>query len=182
MLSDRDDIKIFILYILNSIGYPLEYGDLHDMSIQDGFITSFDYIEAFEELLDAGNLLRADSESGEDDEDIVTITDKGRHIAETLNGRLLSSVKERAMKSALRYISFKKKGTKISTGVRAMPRGKYELTCTIIDEGYEIMELKFILDNMKQIDRMVYNFDAHPEHIYRGILALLSGEVDYLLN
>ena len=79
------------------------------------------------------------------------------------------------MKSALRFISFKKKGTKISTDVRALPRGKYELTCTIIDEGYELMELKFVLDNQKQIDRMVYNFDSHPEHIYRGILALLSG-------
>ena len=76
MLSDRDDIKIFILYILNSIGYPLIYGDLHDMAIQDGFITSFDYIEAFDELLTAGNLLRSDSESGDDDEDIVTITER----------------------------------------------------------------------------------------------------------
>lgn len=177
MLSDRDDIKIFILYILNSIGYPLSYNDLHDMSVQDGYITSFDFIEAYGELLTNGNIQK---ENGE--EQRLEITEKGKHIAETLNGRLLSSVKERAMKSALRYISFKKKGTKISTNVRALPRGKYELKCSIIDEGDEVMELKFVLDNMKQIDRMVYNFDSRPEHIYRGILALLSGEVDYLLN
>lgn len=177
MLSDRDDIKIFILYILNSIGYPLSYNDLHDMSVQDGYITSFDFIEAYGELLTNENIKK---EKG--GEQRLEITEKGKHIAETLNGRLLSSVKERAMKSALRLISFKKKGTKISTDVRALPRGKYELKCSIIDEGDEVMELKFVLDNQKQIDRMVYNFDSRPEHIYRGILALLSGEVDYLLD
>ena len=79
-------------------------------------------------------------------------------------------------------IAFKKKGTKISTDVKALPRGKYELKCTIIDDGLELMDLKFVLDNQKQVDRMVYNFDSRPEHIYRGILALLSGEVDYLLD
>lgn len=177
MLSDRDDIKIFILYILNSIGYPLAYNDLHDMSVQDGFITSFDFIEAYGELLANGNIRKEESE-----EQRLEITEKGKHIAETLNGHLLSSVKERAMKSALRLISFKKKGTRITTDVKALPRGKYELTCSIKENGNELMELKFVLDNQKQIDRMVYNFDLHPEHIYRGVLALLSGEVDYLLN
>lgn len=177
MLSDRDDIQIFVLYILNSIGYPLAYHDLHDMSVQDGYITSFDFIEAYGELLANGNIRK---EKGE--EQRLEITEKGKHIAETLNGRLLSSVKERAMKSALRLIAFKKKGTKISTDVKALSRGKYELKCTIIDEGFELMELKFVLDNQKQVDRMVYNFDSRPEHIYRGVLALLSGEVDYLLD
>ncbi len=177
MLSDRDDIQIFILYILNSIGYPLSYDDLHDMAVQDGFITSFDFIEAYGELLANGNIRKEKSEAQR-----LEITEKGKHIAVTLNGRLLASVKERAMKSALRLIAFKKKGSKISTDVKALSRGRYELKCTIIDDGVELMELKCILDNQKQVDRMVYNFDSRPEHIYRGILALLSGEVDYLLD
>ena len=177
MLSDRDDIQIFILYILNSIGYPLSYDDLHDMAVQDGFITSFDFIEAYGELLANGNIRKEKTEAQR-----LEITEKGKHIAVTLNGRLLASVKERAMKSALRLIAFKKKGSKISTDVKALSRGRYELKCTIIDDGVELMELKCILDNQKQVDRMVYNFDSRPEHIYRGILALLSGEVDYLLD
>lgn len=177
MLSDRDDIQIFVLYILNSIGYPLSYNDLHDMAVQDGFITSFDFIEAYGELMKNGNIRK---ETGEGEK--LAITEKGRHVAETLNGHLLSSVKERAMKSALRLLSFKKKGTKITADVKALPRGKYELTCSIKESGDDLMELKFVLDNQKQVDRMVYNFDLHPEHIYRGVLALLSGEVDYLLD
>ncbi len=182
MISDRDDIKIFILYILNSIGYPLKYEDLHDMSIQDGHITTFEFIDAFDELLAGENVSRTMTSEEGSGEDIITITEKGKHIAETLNGRLLSSVKESAMKSALRLLSFKKKGTKITTEARQISRGKYELKCAIKENGEELLELKLILDNPKQLDRVVYNFDSRPEFIYRGILALLSGEVDYLLD
>lgn len=179
MLTDRDDVKIFILYLMNSIGYPLEYGVLHDISVQDGYVSTFDFIEAFDELVQNDNVTK---ETVDEDTEMITITEKGKHIADTLNGRLLSSVRERALKSALRLLSFKKRGTKITSDVSQLPHGKYEFKCSIKDNSGDLMELRVTLDNPKQLDRTMYNFDAHPEFIYKGILALLAGEVDYLLD
>ncbi len=179
MLTDRDDVKIFILYLLNSIGYPLEYDVLHDISVQDGFITSFDFIEAFDELVEKDNLKK---ETINEDSQIITITEKGKHIADTLNGKLLSSVREKALKSALRLLSFKKRGTKITSDITQLPHGKYEFKCSIKDNSGDLMELRVTLDNPKQLDRTMYNFDSKPEFIYKGILALLAGEADYLLD
>ena len=175
MLTDRDDVKIFILYLLNSIGYPLEYDVLHDISVQDGFITSFDFIEAFDELVEKDNLKK---ETINEDSQIITITEKGKHIADTLNGKLLSSVREKALKSALRLLSFKKRGTKITSDITQLPHGKYEFKCSIKDNSGDLMELRVTLDNPKQLDRTMYNFDSKPEFIYKGILALLAGEAD----
>lgn len=179
MLTDRDDVKIFILYLLNSIGYPLEYDVLHDISVQDGFITSFDFIEAFDELVEKENLTK---EAINEDSQIITITEKGKHVADTLNGKLLSSVREKALKSALRLLSFKKRGTKITSDITQLPHGKYEFKCSIKDNSGDLMELRVTLDNPKQLDRTMYNFDSKPEFIYKGILALLAGEADYLLD
>lgn len=179
MLTDRDDVKIFILYLLNSIGYPLEKGVLHDISVQDGYISTFDFIEAFDEMLANDNISR---EEVDEDTEIISITEKGKHIADTLNGKLLSSVREKALKSALRLLSFKKRGTKITSDVSQLPHGKYEFTCSIKDNSGDLMELRVTLDNPKQLDRTMYNFDQRPEFIYKGILALLAGEVDYLLD
>ncbi len=181
MLTDRDDIKIFILYLLNSVGYPLEYEVLHDMSVQDSFITSFDFIEAFDELL-VNEAIVSEEKNGGSIKDIITITEKGKHIADTLSSRLLSSVREKALKSALRLLSFKKRGTKITSDVTQLPHGKYEFKCAIKDNSGDLMELKVTLENPKQLDRTVYNFDANPEFIYKGILALLAGEANYLLD
>jgi hypothetical protein len=179
MLTDRDDVKIFILYLLNSIGYPLEQDILHDISVQDGFVTSFDFIEAFDELVETENVKTADPSN---EEEVVEITEKGKHVAETLNGRLLSSVKEKALKSALRLLSFQKRGTKITSEVTQLPHGKYEFRCSIKDKGGELMDLRVMIDNLKQLDKTMYNFDERPEFIYKGILALLAGEANYLLD
>lgn len=179
MLTDRDDIKIFILYLLNNVGYSIEYDVLHDMAVQDGFITTFDFIEAFDELLKNENIEKSFGEAGKE---TVSLTDNGKHIAETLHVRLLASVREKALKSALRLLSFKKKGTKITAFGSELSRGKYEFKCSIGDNGGEVMELKLVFDTEKELDRAIYNFDSRPEFMYRGILALLSGEADYLLD
>lgn len=179
MITDKDDVKIFILYLMNSIGYPLEHGVLHDISVQDGYISTFDFIEAFDELLENGNISK---NTLDEDTDIISITEQGKHIADTLNGRLLASVREKAVKNALRLLSFKKRGTKIVSDVKQLPHGKYEFTCSIKDNSGDLMELRVTLDTPKQLDRTVYNFDTRPEFIYKGILALLAGEADYLID
>lgn len=179
MLTDKDDIKIFILYLMNGVGYPVEYDVLHDIAVQDGFVTSFDFIEAFEGLLENGNV---EKEKDADGKETLRVTEKGRHIAAVLNGRLLLSVREKALKSALRLLSFQKRGAKISSEAIQLPYGKYEFKCSISDVDGETLDLKIVFDNQKQLDKASYNFEARPEFIYKGILSLLVGEADYLLN
>ena len=60
--------------------------------------------------------------------------------------------------------------------------GKYIMTCTIIEERREIMKITVLLESRAQFEKMRYNFNDRPETVYRGILALLSGEVNYLLD
>ena len=42
------------------------------------------------------------------------------------------------------------------------------------------METSFVFDTLRQAERMKYNFDENAEFIYRGMLGLFSGEVNYL--
>ena len=42
--------------------------------------------------------------------------------------------------------------------------------------------MELIVDNKIELEKMKYNFSDKPEICYRGILALLSGEVNYLLE
>lgn len=40
-LQDPDDIKVFILYLLNRVGYPLKYDRVADIVVQDGMSISW---------------------------------------------------------------------------------------------------------------------------------------------
>ena len=55
-LKGDSDIKIFILYLLGSIGRPLEFVELHDIVVQDGIVSSFDFCMNFPALLEAGHI------------------------------------------------------------------------------------------------------------------------------
>lgn len=180
MLTDRDDIKVFILYLLNSIKYPLEKDIVHDISVQDGLLTSFDFIEVFDELVSSESV-RIEHVDGKGN-DLVHMTEKGKYIAETLNENLLASVREKTLKSALRYLSFKRRGTKITSNAIQLPHGRYEFEFSIKDVDGDLMALKVTLENKKQLDRTMYNFDTNPEFVYKGILALIAGDANYLLG
>ena len=55
-LKDKNDIKIFILYLLRNIGYPLDFDNINDIVVQDGIVGYFDFADCFAELLDTGNI------------------------------------------------------------------------------------------------------------------------------
>ncbi|MBQ9115656.1 MAG: DUF4364 family protein [Clostridia bacterium] len=177
-LKDKNDIKIFILYLLRNIGYPLDFDNINDIVVQDGVVGYFDFADCFAELLDTGNI--AEEKNGR--ECLYRITDQGIHVADNLQSNILTAIRERSLKSALRLLSFKKKGSRIQHHSEPLENGGYTLTCSIVEERQEIMRVSVFLDNKAQLDKMEYNFENNPEVVYRGVLALLSGEINYLVN
>jgi len=64
---DKNDIKIFILYLLRHIGYPLDFVSINDIVVQDGYVGYFDFVECFAELLETGNILEIPAEEGREE-------------------------------------------------------------------------------------------------------------------
>jgi hypothetical protein len=54
--------------------------------------------------------------------------------------------------------------------------------CSIKNSQGELLGVSVRLDNQRQLDRVLKNFADRPEVIYRGILALLSGDVNYIFE
>ena len=52
-LKDKNDIKIFILYLMRHVGRPLDFVSINDIVVQDGYVGYFDFVECFAELLEA---------------------------------------------------------------------------------------------------------------------------------
>ena len=177
-LKDKNDIKIFILYLLRNIGYPLDFDNINDIVVQDGIVGYFDFADCFAELLDTGNI----AEVKERNTCLYRITDQGIHVADNLQSNVLTAIRERSLKSALRLLSFKKKGSEIRHHGEELASGGYKLTCSIVEAREEIMNVSVFLDNKAQLEKMEYNFEKNPEVVYRGLLALLSGEINYLVH
>lgn len=236
-LKDKNDIKIFILYLMKNVGYPLDFPDINDIVVQDGLVNYFDFAECFAELLDTGNISEIKPESTDvtgaicekstnsadnaktDTTDVNTgsgsdsdlsvnlnlapaqpsalysITEQGKQVAESLQSDLMMMIREKSLRSAMRLLSFKKRGAQVkysvsehkAAGKSGTDRGGnvsggYDFHCTIIEAKSEIMNLTFFVENKKLLDRIIWNFENKPETVYRGILAVISGEINYLIN
>jgi hypothetical protein len=44
------------------------------------------------------------------------------------------------------------------------------------------VRVSLTVDNKRTLDRMIYNFDNNPEGVYKGLLSVMTGELDYLMG
>ena len=189
-LKDKNDIKIFILYLLKNLNYPLDFNTISDIVVQDEFVNYFDFAECFAELLDAGNIEQlpppADTQGSTDPEnkpkELYRITRNGITIVEQVQWILLNVIKEKSLKSAMRMLSFKSRGSDVRCTSSEREDGRYDLRCEVIENGCKLLELGLIIDTKYQLDKMLYNFNERPEIVYRGIISLLTGDINYLIS
>ena len=197
-LKDENEIKIFILYLLDKIGYPLDYPSIGSIMMQDGIVNFFDFAQCFFSLVDAGHIREiisdkrasklleitpdSEEEAGLDDDPVLyEVSETGRHVAETLSGNLMVSVREKSYRSALRHLNFAKRGAYVDQTYKPDGDG-YLVTCSIKDKDGVLMDLTVRADSEYQLKCMLENYADKPEVVFRGVVALLTGDVNYLFE
>lgn len=175
-LRDKFDIKVFILFLLNNLDEPLEFTVVNDIVIQDGFVNYFDFAICFAELLEAGQITETD-----DAKPLYTISDAGRTTIESYESTIYNSVREKALRSALRLLAFNRSGSKISSSVTEC-KGGYILKCSIKDNERILYNTEVFLTEKQYAEKFKTNFDEKADIIYKGTLALLSGDVNFIFD
>ncbi len=168
-LTNPGDIKLYILCIMQNVGYPLEYSDINDLSLYDQVISNMDFIEAFESLEKSG--LVAKNENG-----LYFITDEGVFIVSNLRSDLNGYIRERSLNSALQYISFRKGNIKKNVTITARQDGKCDARFTLEKGKDMIMDLTLTLDTEYQAQKMAVTFSEKPDVIYARIISILTGD------
>ncbi len=177
-ITDTNDIKIFVLYLMKNVNRPLDFTTVSEISVQDGYVNYFDFASCFAELIDNGSI----SETVIDGEPIYEITERGLVVVNELQSNILNMIREKSLRSALRLLSFKERGSAVYCGFSQVGDDKFILECRITEKAELIMDVKLGVDSKQLLDVMMYNFDNKPEILYKGIIAILTGEVDYLLD
>ncbi len=178
IMRDKVDIKIFVLFLLDNINYPLDYTTINNLIIENGYIGPFDFAECFSELAEQGHIL----DEIEDGEHYYMISDSGRQLARELQSTIVESAKNAGIKSATKLLSLQKSGAKISVECDEREDKKYILTCSITDTNGELFVLKLRLASISQVRQIKKRFEEAPEKMYRSIMSSLTGEIDYLLG
>ncbi len=169
-LRSRDDIRLLICYLLKSIDAPMTRQMLNDSMQEDGLANFFEVGQAIEELLKTGNIT-ADIL---DEEEVLTVTEKGREAAELLQTSLPRTVREKAVNSAIRLTTRAKVERDNKIEVRKEDDGGYTITFTLFDRGTELMKLSIYVVDSLQLETVKQNFINDPVKVYSSIITSLT--------
>ena len=176
LLKDKTDIKIFILYLLMNMERPVDLATLNDIVVQDDFVGQFDFMDCFYELCETDAIIKTSVDGTE----YYAISEDGKMATEALQSDLLKTIREKGLRSAKRMLSYRAEGKKSESFVTEMGDGRYRLECSIRNRNGVYMQTSVVLPTKRDAELMKYNFDDRADLVYKGIMSLLSGDMNYL--
>ena len=178
-IGGMKNVKIFVLYLMENVRRPLDFVTLNDIVMQTDFIMYLDFAEAFHRMLDDGLICSVGEVDGEE---LYDITEKGRCVAESLQSDILSSILDKSLSAALRYLDFKVRGIETRCETKRREDGRYDFSCFLIERGEIMYSTTLVVDSADRAKRLKENFYDRPEVIYRGVHALLAGNMNFLFD
>lgn len=169
-LRNRDDIRLLICYLLKSVDAPMTRQMLNEAMQEDGLANYFEVGQAIEELLKTGNIT-ADIL---DEDEVISVTAKGREAAELLQTSLPRTVREKAVNSAIRLTTRAKIERENKIEVKKEENGGYTITFTLFDRDTELMKLSVYVSDSLQLETVKQNFINDPVKVYSTIITSLS--------
>jgi hypothetical protein len=177
-IGSMNNVKIFVLYLMKNINYPLDFVTINDIVMQSDYIMYLDFAEAFHQMLDGG-LICEDGKNSDGDV-LYSVTSRGGLVAEQLKCDILPSILDQSMTCALRYLDFRRRGITVDCESLRLSDQTYDVTVIVKEKDKVILKTTVNTDSEYRARKMKENFRSRPEVIYRGVIALLTGKVDFL--
>ncbi len=179
-IGSKNNVKIFVLYLMRNIGYPLSFVTVNEIVMQNDYVMYLDLAEAFHEML-AADLICEDG-TDEHGETLYSVTKKGAMVAEELRTDLLPSILDKSLSCALRYLDFQRRGITVDSDFCRCADRTFDVTLTLREKEKVLLRLTLNVDSEYRCRQLRQTFRDRPDVVYRGILALLSGKMDYLFD
>ena len=169
-LRNRDDIRLLVCYLLKSVVSPMRRKMLNEAMQEDGLANYFEVGQAIEELLKTANIT-ADILG---DDEVISVTQKGREAAEMLQTSLPRTVRERAVNSAIRLITKARVERENKIEVKKEENGGYTITFSLFDKNTQFMKLSVYVCDSLQLEQVKQNFINDPVKVYSSIITSLT--------
>ncbi len=167
-LRNKNEIKLLICYLLKTMDMPISRDQIGNI-IQDQSIANyFETMDAISDLLTNGSI----TSDYIDDKEFLSITDLGRGACEVVEKDLPKTVREKAIKSALKLMTLEKNERDNDVKIEPCEDG-YTISFTMKDKDTVLMELSMFVGDSAQADKLKANFIEEPARVYSTILASL---------
>lgn len=171
-LSDIDEIKILICYLLDSAPQPLSRDQMNYVFQVTGTVNYFSFCQALNELAKSEHVRE---EAQEDGKPAFILTEQGAETAKTLSGVLGRANRDKVVAAAAELLARTKrdKGQKVS--VDRVEDG-YIVHLTVHDIGSDLLDLKLFAPDRMQADLLARQCSENTINLYNGMISILLND------
>lgn len=167
-IRSKNEIRILICYLLNSVNEPLDKEVIVSSIQKQGLANYFETTSCISDLELHGNIICTDKEK-----ESFSLTENGKMIASSLETVLPFSVKEKAYLCATQLLSQRKTETNNNCEIKKAENG-YVVVCSISDGTIDLLNFSLFAPSLEQAEIIKKNFYEKPSAIYKTMLALVT--------
>lgn len=169
-VTTSHEIIILICYMVSRAGQPVSLEQLCDALLRQELVNYFEFANAAEYLVKSGHLVPADS-------DRYAISPLGQKTAETFEDGLPAAVRDRAVSALQNILKLLRRQEENRVEIEKTEDG-YQLSLTVTDIGTDLMSIKMFMPTQEECEIIRKRFLNDPALIYKGVFALLTGDMD----
>lgn len=173
MLRQPEDIKLLVLFAMKSLAQPAQRSEIDEVLSLGETVNYFDLVNVFEELAVSGHIIAVQDE----DKLFYDLTALGRETLSQLEKRLPFTIREKAMKNALKVLARIRYDALVYAKLEQQERGC--LVTLNINENEDILfELKLMVANKAQADSVIKVFKRDPQRVYQKFIDILTVDIN----
>ncbi len=173
-LRSKYEIKTLICYLYYSVRENMSRSLIIEAIREDELANFFEVSAAFDELVGDNNLIKGGEIDGEP---TYSLSENGKMIAEQLDTTLAYSVKEKALKCALKLLAERKTERENFVNINHTENG-YEVECTVSGGELDLLSFRLYAPELEQAEIIKKSFLSYPSTVYKTMLALMTKDRD----
>lgn len=169
-VTTQEEILILISYIMREAKQPVTFDQINEVLQRQSLVNYFEFANAAERLTKLGHAVCGENEH-------YTLTATGIELADTFERKLPPAVRERAQLALDDVFTLLRRQQENKVRVEKVGDG-YQITLTITDIGSDLLSLRLFLPTQKECEQVRRRFLNDPALLYKGTLALLTGDME----
>ena len=172
-LTSGQETRILVCHLLNSVKKPLSPTQINSIVQQDGLVNYFELSSCIAQLIRSGHIVPQYTKDGED---FYTVTELGIETAKTFERSVPRCVRDKAVKAAIKLLARIDRDRTAKTNITPCGEG-FNIELRMVDVDSDLMRLSVFLPEKNQAESVRREFLNDPALIYKGVLALLTGDL-----
>ena len=171
-LTEELEIKLLICYLLHHIRRGMSFAEINEVFRSKGIANYFEYSQEISRLLASGHI---EAHKEIDGVERYYVTDLGIKTSITFEKDIPAAIRETTLKAAQDYYLRQQIEKDNRFQVEPVEDG-YNVTMTITDIGSDLLRLTLFVPKESDCEQIRENFYNDPAFLYRGIIAMLTGD------